>query len=168
MPALSAATDWPASLSSAQFWMLVVLLLFVLGRVYQASTTSQNVFEALLSFGGPAVLAAAAGGLHILIDQATILRGVTSIPQGAVVSGGDHLDVKDLTDVGDHFLTDAIYVYLVFVLVVGLIFFERQWGASSRQQPPVRPRDYARYVGLGYLIPAFVGVFALYLIYTVS
>jgi hypothetical protein len=42
--------------------MAATLVLLVLGRLFQAVTAKQGVAEALLNFGGPAVVSAAAGG----------------------------------------------------------------------------------------------------------
>lgn len=159
---------WLASMNSAQQWMLGVLLILVVGRLYQAINAKQAVAEALFNFGGPAVLAAAAGGLRLLMIQAGVLQGVTSIPKGSVIAGGDRLGVEGLTQLGDQLLTNVIYVYVVFVLVLAMIFFEVKWAIDSRRTPPLRFSGWVRCLGVGYLIPAFVGGSALYLIYTAS
>jgi hypothetical protein len=159
---------WLTSMNSAQQWMLVVLLLLILGRFFHALSSSEGPVEALLNLGGPAVLAAAAGGLRVLTAQAGILQEVSAIPPGHVISGGQHLNVERLGELGDNLFVDAICVYVVFLLVVAMIFFERQVAARARKNVGVTLPALVRSISLGYVLPAFIGFFALYLIYTTS
>ena len=148
--------------------MVTTLVLLVVGRLVAAVYTQQGVGEALLNVGVPAVLAAAAGGLRVLLDKAETLQRVTAIHKGDVVSAGNHLGVRDLSQMGDRLAVDGIYVYVVFAIVMAIVLFESRVGAPHRAQAPIGPLGWTRYVVLGFLVPAFFGVSALYAVYARS
>jgi hypothetical protein len=148
-----------------QRFIAVTLVLLVLGRLVQAITTRHGVGEALANFGLPAVLAAAAGGLNLLIAKAGVLQDVSSIGGGELVSGGERLGAGEVADFGDQLLVDDIYVYIVFAILVGLILYEIKVASPRRETAPVRATAYLGYIGLGYLLPNLFGASALYLIY---
>ena len=165
---LASFDHWLASLEPAQKWMAGVLVVLLLGRLVQAATSQQSGWEALFNLGIPAVLAAAAGGLRLLIGQSEVLQGATTTSGGEILSHGEPLGAVALKDLGDHLFVNSIYVYIVFVLVVAMIFLEAKCAISARKTLQFRIGPLIRSVGVGYLVPAFIGGFALYLMYTAS
>jgi hypothetical protein len=160
--------DWLASMNPAQTWIVTVLLLLLLGRLVQATTSSQGRLEALFNVGAPAVAAAAAGGLRLLLEHADALKGAVTGPNATTVANGKHLDAAALQSLGEQLFVDTIYVYIVFALVVATIFLELEWAAKARRAKEFEVTALAKRIGVGYLAPAFVGGFALYLMYTAA
>jgi hypothetical protein len=155
-------------MTSAQAWIFGTLVLLLIGRLVGAITAKQNIVEALLNFGPPAVISAAAGGLAVLTHKADRLRSVTSISRDGVIAGGDRLRVRDLTHFGDRLLADEILVYVVFALVMAVILWEIKVGVGHRSKSPLGIGQWLQYIGFGFAVPAFLGVGALYIIYTRS
>jgi hypothetical protein len=153
-------------MTSAQVWIVGTLVLLLIGRLIGAATSKHNVAEALLNFGTPAVIAAAAGGLALLTHKAETIRSVTSISRNSVVAGGDRFGVHDLTHFGDRLLGDDIMVYVVFAIVIAVILWDIKVGAGRRDKSPLGRLEWAQYIGLGFAVPAFLGAGALYIVYT--
>jgi hypothetical protein len=148
--------------------MAFTLMGIFAARLIQAITTETKIRDVLFNLGLPAVTAAAAGGFRVLTTKAGVLQDVTSIHQGTVVSGGSELGAKDLTRLGDHLVIDDLGVYLVFVIVLGLVLFEVRVGSAERGKAPRGPAQWTRYLGFGFIVPTFVGVSALVLVYVGS
>jgi hypothetical protein len=155
-------------MTSAQAWIVGTLVLLLIGRLVGAITAKQNVVEALLNFGPPAVISAAAGGLAVLTHKADTLRRVTSISRDSVIAGGDRLRARDLNHFGNRLLADEILVYVVFAIVMAVILWEIKVGATHRNKSPLGALQWVQYIGLGFAVPAFLGVGALYIVYTRS
>jgi len=155
-------------MNSAQTWMAFTLVGLLAARFIQAITTETKIRDVLFNLGLPAVTAAAAGGFRVLTTKAGVLQDVTLIHKGAVVSAGNQLGVTDLTHLGDHLVVDDLGVYLVFMIVLGLVLFEVRVGSAERGKAPRGPMQWTRYLGFGFIVPTFVGVFALALVYVGS
>jgi hypothetical protein len=155
-------------MNSAQSLIAFSLAGLVFGRVVQAVLTKTSVWEVLFNLGVPAVLAAAAGGFSVLKSKAGTLQDVSAIHQGAVISAGNRLGVSELTELGNRLVIDYLAVYLVFIVTVALVLFELRVGTIERGKPPRRVSQWPRYVGLGFIVPTFFGVFAMALVYVGS
>lgn len=155
-------------MSIAQAWMAGTLLVLFMGRLVTALAAKQNVGEALLNFGIPMAVSAAAGGLAVLSRQAQTLQSVSKISRAEVVSGTSRLGIHALSKFGSTLLINDVLVYVVFVIVLCVILFEIHVAGPARATSPVDFISRAKYVGIGLVIPAAVGAAALYIIYTRS
>lgn len=155
-------------MSTAQVWMAGTLLVLIMGRLVTALAAKQNIGEALLNFGIPMAVSAAAGGLAVLTRQAQTLQNASKVSGGEVVSGTSRLGIHALSKFGSTLLINDVLVYAVFVIVLCVILFEIHVAGPTRATAPADLKSRAKYIGVGLVIPAAVGAAALYIIYTRS
>ena len=147
-----------------------LLLVYVVGGVvvmalYRAAITKGSVVEALFHLGPPVAVAAAGGSVRLLIIKALTLQHVTAIDKKAVITEGKRFDATGLSHFGRVLVYDDIYVYGVVAILLGMIVFDFKRGSKERER--LRPGflGFARAAALGYILPFFLGVSALFLVY---
>ncbi len=154
--------------SGVRFLVLTGLGLLVVQVLSAAFARRKEVLPTLIHCGPAAATTAIAGAIRLLLVKAETLERVSAVDHHVVVTQGMRLNAHGIARFGSRLFVDDVLVYVIFAIFVVVIVFELRVGIQERGESPAGIGGFVRYALLGFILPLFFGVVALFLVYTRS